>query len=417
MATPAVDVAELTAAAGAAAASAALLAELQPALERFDAWLWAARNSSSGVLWLAGTSDTGEDNSDKYKPLPDNALAPPFESMDMMAYAHDAERALARIARLAGDAPAAQRWDARAAATAAALKARLWREDLGAVFDRERDGAQAFVSSLLHNNLRAMWAGVLDQGMADAFVARHLMNRSEFWTPAPLPSISAADPRFANDPGNNWSGPSQGLTYLRAVRALSETGHHAELLLAGAAQKAALLRTGRFPQQINPLTATPDAGDGYGPMILAFLELQALTTGVALRAAPAAASGGGGGGLAVLFSAVAVVAGAPAPAFNFSQRLGPLLFVARGYGNGSFAGELNGRPLFSCTGSVRVVANENGTVTGVVGAGADAADVALALPELAAPLVLHVAPNEEWAVQGAAPPTLARKTPFTPPYS
>ena len=45
------------------------------------------------------------------------------------------------------------------------------------------------------------------------------------------------------------------------------------------------------------------------------------------------------------------------------------------------------------------------------------ADVALALPGLAAPLALHVAPNEEWAVQGAAPPTLARKTPFTPPYS
>ena len=170
------------------------------------------------------------------------------------------------------------------------------------------------------------------------------------------------------------------------------------------------MRTGRFPQQINPMTATPDAGDGYGPMILAFLELQALTTGVALRAAPA------GAGLAVLFSAVAV-AGAPAPAFNFSQRLGALLFAARGFGNGTFAGELNGRPLFSCTGSARVVASENGTVTGVVGAGADAADVALALPGLAAPLALHVEPNEEWAVRGDAPPTLARKTPFTAPYS
>jgi hypothetical protein len=410
MASPAVDVAGLLAAGGAAAAAAALLAELQPALERFDAWLWATRNSTSGVLWLAGTADTGEDNSDKYRPLPGNALAPPFESMDMMAYAHDAERALARIARLAGDAPAAQRWDARAAATAAALKARLWRDDLGAAFDRERDGAQAFVSSLLHNNVRAMWSGVFDQGMADAFVARHLMNRSEFWTPAPLPSISVADPRFKNAQGNNWSGPPQGLTYLRAVRALSETGHHAELLLAGAAQKAALLRTGRFPQQINPLTAAPDAGDGYGPMILAFLELQALTTGVALRAAPA-------GGLAVLFSAVAISGAGPVPAFNFSQRLGPLLFTARGFGNGTFAGELNGRPLFSCAGSARVVADVNGAVTGVVGAGADAADVALALPGLAAPLALHVAPNEEWAVQGAAPPTLARKTPFTPPYS
>lgn len=411
MAAPAVDVACLVAGGGAPAVAAAILAELQPALARFDAWLWASRNSSNGVLWLTGTADSGEDNSDKYRPIPGNAVSPPFESMDMTAYAHDAERTLARIARLAGDAPAAQRWDAAAAATAAAFKARLWREELGAAFDRERDGAQAFVSTLLHNNLRAMWGGAFDQGMADAFVARHLMNRSEFWTLAPLPSISASDARFANDAGNNWSGPSEGLTYLRAVRALSDYGHHAELVLAGAAQKAALLRTGKFPQQVNPLTAQPDAGDAYGPMILAFFELQALTTGVALRAST-------GGGVSVLFSAVDVAGAAPAPAFNFSQRLGASVFAARGYGNGTFQGSCNGRLLFVCTGSARVVvAGADGSVSGVVGAGAEAGNVALALPGAGAPLALRVAPNEEWAIDGASPPQLARSTPFTPPFS
>ena len=410
MATPAVDVAELAAASGAAAASAALLAELQPALERFDGWLWATRNSSTGVLWLLDTADTGEDNSDKYRPLPGNAVSPPFLSMDMMAYAADAERALARLARLANNASAAARWQARAAATAAALKAALWREELGAAFDRERDGAQTFVSTLLHNNLRAMWAGVFDQGMADAFIARHLMNRSEFWTAAPLPSIAASDARFENVVGNNWGGPSEGLTYLRAVRALGDYGHHAEALLAGAAQKSALLRTGRFPQQINPLTAQPDGGDGYGPMILAFLELQALTTGVALRAPPS-----GGGGVAVLFSAVAVGGAAP-PAFDFSQRLGEHVFTARGHGNGSFAGERDGRQIFACTGSARVEAGLDGTVTAVVGAGDAAADLELLLPGAPAPLALHVAPNERWAIAGAAPPVLVQKVPFTPPF-
>jgi len=408
MASPAVDVAVLAAAAGAPAAAAALLAELRPALERFDAWLWATRNSSAGVLYLNSTADTGEDGTDKYRPIPGNAVAPPFESMDMMAYAHDGERALARVARLAGDAAAAARWDARAATTAAALKARLWRDELGAAFDRERDGAQAFVSTLVHNNLRAMWAGVFDQGMADAFVARHLMNRSEFWSAAPLPSIAIGDPRFQNKEGNNWSGPSEGLTYLRTVRALSDYGHHAELLLAGAAQKAALLRTGHFPQQINPLTAVPDAGDNYGPMILAFLELQALTTGVALRAGPR--------GVAVLFSAVAVAGAAPPPPFNFSQRLGGRVFSARGFGDGSFAGALDGRPLFSCAGSARVETDADGVVTGVVGAGAEAADIALLLPGAAAPLALRVAPNERWAVAGAAPPALVDRVPFTPPF-
>jgi hypothetical protein len=86
MASPAVDVAVLAAAAGAPDAAAALLAELRPALENFDAWLWATRNTSSGVLYLNSTADTGEDGTDKYRSIPGNKVAPPFESMDMQAY-------------------------------------------------------------------------------------------------------------------------------------------------------------------------------------------------------------------------------------------------------------------------------------------------------------------------------------------
>ena len=408
MASPAVDVAFLLAASGSAApVVAAFLSELQPVLARFDAWLWAARNSSRGVLWLNGTADTGEDGSDKYRSTPANPLAPPFESMDMMAYAHDAQRALARIAAAQGDAAGARHWAARMAATAAALKARLWRAELGACFDRERDGAGAFVSTLLHNNLRAMWAGTFDQAMADAFVARHLMNASEFWTRAPLPSISAADARFENVEGNNWSGPAEGLTYQRAIRALEGYGHHAEVVMAGALQRAALLRTGTFPQQINPLTAQPDAGDCYGPQLLALLEFTALTTGVAVRAEPAA----------VLFSSVAAAGAAAAPAFSFAQRLGGVEFALASAGNGTFSGTRNGAPLFTCEGSVRVVAGLDGVVTGVVGASAAVQAARLWLPGAPAPLALVVAPNEEWAIDGGAPPVLARKVPFTPPFN
>jgi hypothetical protein len=140
MASPAVDVAalvNLSSAGGGAAVAAAFLAELRPVLEGFEAWLWAERNSTDGVLWLAGTSDTGEDGSDKFA-----GASGPFESMDMMGYAFDAQRALARIARAQGDGAAEARWAARMAETAASLRAQLWRDDLGAAFDRERDGAR-----------------------------------------------------------------------------------------------------------------------------------------------------------------------------------------------------------------------------------------------------------------------------------
>ena len=84
----------------------------------------------------------------------------------------DAQRALARIASLQGDGAAHSKWTARMAVTAASLKQRLWRESHGASFDREIGGNASFVTTLVHNNLRAMWHGIFDQSMADTFVAR-----------------------------------------------------------------------------------------------------------------------------------------------------------------------------------------------------------------------------------------------------
>jgi hypothetical protein len=142
MATPAVDVAFLMNQSGAEGGVStppqvsAYLRELRAVLTKFDAWLWSARNSSHGVLWLHDTADTGEDGSDRL-----SGFSAPFESMDMMGYSHDAQRALARIALLLGDGAAHSRWSTRMAATRKALKRRLWRPELGACYDRERDGA------------------------------------------------------------------------------------------------------------------------------------------------------------------------------------------------------------------------------------------------------------------------------------
>jgi len=406
MASPSVDVAVLANASGADMAEvAAYLAELQLVLARFEAWLWAERNSSHGVPWLMGTSDTGEDNSDKFSCLPTNCVSPPFESMDMAGYAHDAQRALARIASLQGDPAGAAEWTARASATAQALKSRLWRPELGAAFDRGLIGE--FVSTLVHNNIRAMWHGVFDQGMADAYVAQHLMNKSEFWTPAPLPSISVSDARFRDNHGNDWSGPPQGLTYQRSLRALDSYGHHAELVLLGAAQRAALFKTFTFPQQIDPFSASPEMShDCYGPMLLSTLELTALTTGVSVRAEPPT----------LLWSAVADDAASPQPTFFFEQRLGDALFHLHGFANGTFIGSRNGAQLFWAQGSARIVTTFDGKVISVVGASAAPSIVSLRLPGESTPLTLNVSPNEEWSVDGAKTPVLTRKVPFTPPF-
>ena len=117
------------------------------------------------------------------------------------------------------------------------------------------------------------------------------MNTSRFWTPAPLPSISVSDEHFTgldDSKGNNWSGSPEGLTYQRTIRALEAYGHHAESVLVGLALTKALLSAPcshnstlcHFPQEINPFTAVPFPGTGYGPMIISLLEYTARRVGI-----------------------------------------------------------------------------------------------------------------------------------------
>ena len=128
---------------------------------------------------------------------------------------------------------------------------------------------------LVHNNLRCMWYGIFTQEMADAFIRYHLLNPDEFWTPVPLVSIAINEPLYRNATVNNWSGQPQGLTYQRAIGALENYGHYAEVTLIGEKLLSILIRNGcTFPQQLDPTTGEPSGPkpDGYGPMILAALE-------------------------------------------------------------------------------------------------------------------------------------------------
>lgn len=193
----------------------AYLQELYGVLQRFDGWLWGTRSAGArpGLLWLPGSQDWGGDGANVY-----NNLSAPFTSMDMSGYGHDVLRSLARVAHELGDAAAAAHYTQRAAALQAAARAGLWDAARGAYFDRDAQGR--LVDTLMHNNLRAMWMGLMAQDMADTFVARHLMNSSEFWSFVPLPTVAINSPQFENKPHNCWCGQPEGLTFQRTIRAL-----------------------------------------------------------------------------------------------------------------------------------------------------------------------------------------------------
>lgn len=334
----------------------------------------------------------------------------------MMGYSYDIRRSLARIGQLLGNPAAERRWSEAAVAVRSTTIANLWRDDHGAMFDR--DAEDRWVTTLCHNNLRMMWHGLFTQQMADTFVARHLMNTSEFWTKMPLVSIAISDHRYKNVAGNNWAGQPQGLTVQRAIRGLESYTHLAELTLVGRSLEAAL-KNGcadddgsrcHFPQQIDPATAIPQTthpDDGYGPMMLSFLELTALRAGIVPR--PDGVAG------AIFWSGVAD----GGVTTSYLQQLGDRKFTLSSNAT-VFVGVVDGVVLFTCTAGVRVITELGGTVTAVAGIDTVPHSIMLTAPHPSSSVMttvkLTVHPNEVWAVDDASGPKLARAAPFTAPH-
>ncbi|MCY2930632.1 MAG: hypothetical protein NTV86_14265 [Planctomycetota bacterium] len=255
------------------------LEELAKVLEAHDAWLWRERDSNGdGCLETWCIWDTGEDASTRLNApnswggnKPPSGYAVPYQSMDVMGYSHEGRSVLARIAKELHTGREAE-WNKKAAEVRQRVAGYLWRPEKHACYDRDKDGK--FLDVLIHNNIRAMWYGLFSQQMADEFIHYHLLNPAEFWTPVPLPSIAVNDPLFRNDPGNNWSGQPEGLTYQRAIRALENYGHYAELgLLADKLFKVVGTKC-QFSQQFDPFSGQlcPPGQDNYGPTMIAVLE-------------------------------------------------------------------------------------------------------------------------------------------------
>ncbi len=96
----------------------------------------------------------------------------------------------------------------------------------------------------------------------------------------PPTSIAANDPYFRNILFNNWSGQPEGLTYQRAISALENYGHVAEVTLIGKKLLDAITFTKKITQQFDPFTAEQNGADGYGPTILSVLEYYSRRYGV-----------------------------------------------------------------------------------------------------------------------------------------
>ena len=225
------------------------------------------------------------------------------------------------------------------------------------------------------------------------------MNEKEFWTKYPLPSIAINDPYFHYDDNlsnakaaldaigfsshdidnNSWSGPTNGLTYQRAIGALMRYGHHAEqILLAGRVLE--LVKKSRvLVQNYNPLTGeySKTSQNGYGPMVIATLENISFMQGVNISKDDIIWTSYGN------------------DEFEYTQRYGDATYKLAG-NNGCVSAYLDGVMIFSAKGSIRIKTDMKGKILAVFGISSEPCEVSICVA--GRDYTFRIAPNEELAL-------------------
>ena len=200
----------------------------------------------------------------------------------------------------------------------------------------------------------------------------------------PLPSTAVNSPTYLkHDEGEycHWSGPSQGLTWQRTIRALENYGHFAEVTMLGNKLITRLAELGgQFPVQFDPINRKP-YGNHYGPTALAALEYISHIYGVTFNRGE------------LWWSAVAPAKGGQ---MDYTQTWFDKTWRLVN-SDGQVSAYINGRLVFQCTSGVHIVTDVNGKVLRIVGIAPSAVDVALVAEGKT--LKLKVKPNKVYSIQ------------------
>jgi hypothetical protein len=266
-----------------------LLTAAYDSCSRWDAWLRQYRDTrKTGLTEGFCTYDTGHDNSPRWNGIPrqcpdaDARKCPDLPSMprlcpDLSATTYGARIALAAMARALGKPDDESRWLADAEHIRQLILTKLYSPEDGAFYDL--DAQNNFVRVRGDLITRVLGEHVVDphkdKKIFEAVWKKQLHNPRAFWAPYPLASIAMNDPTFVRPiPRNSWGGASQALTALRAPRWFAFYGKHAELTHMMQQWCSAIMRSGGFRQQMDPLTGDFTMADpsGYSPAALTFLD-------------------------------------------------------------------------------------------------------------------------------------------------
>ena len=266
-----------------------LLVAAYTACSRWDAWLRQYRDTrKTGLVEGFCIYDTGHDNSPRWTgivkqcPDADARKCPPIASMprlcpDLSATVYGGRIALAAMANALGKPDEAARWLADAEHIRQLILTKLYSPEDGAFYDL--DAQNNFVKVRSDVISRVLGEHVVDpvkdKAIFEAVWTKEIHNPKAFWAPYPLASIAMDDPVFVRPiPRNSWGGASQALTALRAPRWMTYYGKQAELNHMMQQWCSAIMKSGGFRQQMDPMTGefTTIDPSGYSPAALVFLD-------------------------------------------------------------------------------------------------------------------------------------------------
>lgn len=176
----------------------ALLADIYPALARYDHWFEEWRDEDRDHLFaFVHRWETGWDNSPRW----DGGFD--VEPVEVNALIAIQRQVLADVAELLGRPAEAAAHRARAQETADAVRRLMW-DEAAATYCDLRAG---HVHSPVHTPAAfcTLLAGLPAPEQARALV-EHLTNPARFWTRYPVPVVPQDDPEF--DPNDYWRGPT-----------------------------------------------------------------------------------------------------------------------------------------------------------------------------------------------------------------
>ncbi|MCP4639027.1 MAG: hypothetical protein GY851_01265 [bacterium] len=181
--------------------------EVYPALVRYVEWFETNRKRDNGLYgWSVRTDadpvrgarggESGMDNSPRFDAIQE------ITAVDLSCYLAGECLALKRLARALGKRDEAAQWEERRLRIAEAVREELWDDEDRFFYDLDENGHLIPVKTTA--GLMALHGRVADRDQAEALRV-HMTHSHEFWTPLPLPSVSANEESYSED---MWRGPA-----------------------------------------------------------------------------------------------------------------------------------------------------------------------------------------------------------------